>query len=43
MGIGFLGIDIAKAKFDVALLINDKFKCGEFKNELDGFLALLRA
>jgi transposase len=40
MGIGFLGIDIAKAKFDVALLINDKFKCGEFKNELDGFLTL---
>lgn len=40
MGIGFLGIDIAKSKFDVAFLINGKFKCKEFKNELDGFLAL---
>lgn len=40
MEIGFLGIDIAKAKFDVALLINKKFKNKEFKNEASGFKAL---
>lgn len=40
MGIGYLGIDIAKAKFDAALLIDGKFKCKEFGNDPDGFLAL---
>jgi len=40
MKIGFLGIDIAKSKFDIALLVNGKFKCKEFPNEPKGFLAL---
>jgi transposase len=33
----FSGIDIAKAKFDVALLIGDKFKTKAFTNTLKGF------
>ena len=40
MEIGYLGIDIAKAKFDAALLISGKFKCKEFENNPDGFLEL---
>jgi transposase len=36
-----LGIDIAKRKFDVALLINNKFKTKVFQNNLTGFEALL--
>ena len=36
-----LGIDIAKHKFDVALLINHKFKTKIFSNNLTGFEALL--
>jgi len=32
-----LGIDIAKAKFDVALMINDKFLTKQFANNAEGF------
>jgi transposase len=32
-----LGIDIAKLKFDVALLQNNKYKSKIFKNNTDGF------
>ena len=35
-----LGIDIAKRKFDVALIANDKFKSKAFSNDLKGFEAL---
>src|SRR5579872_4880692 len=37
----FLGIDIAKGKFDVALSIGDKFKTKAFNNTLKGFKDLL--
>ena len=37
----YLGIDIAKRKFDVALLINGKFKTKVFTNEAAGFTLLL--
>lgn len=36
-----LGIDIAKNKFDVALLKNDKYKSKSFDNQPTGFVALL--
>lgn len=36
-----LGIDIAKNKFDVALLKNDKYKSKSFDNKPTGFVALL--
>jgi len=36
-----LGIDIAKHKFDIALIINDKFKSKVFDNTPTGFGALL--
>jgi transposase len=35
-----LGIDIAKQKFDVALIINDKFKSKVFPNTSEGFASL---
>jgi len=35
-----LGIDIAKAKFDVALIVNDSYKTKMFSNNLSGFTAL---
>lgn len=38
--IKILGIDIAKHKFDVALIVNDKFKSKAFPNDLKGFEAL---
>ena len=34
------GVRVGSQSDDVALLINGKFKCKEFKNELDGFVAL---
>lgn len=37
----YLGIDIAKNKFDVALLIEEKFKTKSFNNSIKGFTALL--
>ena len=37
----YLGIDIAKLKFDVELLYNSKFKSHKFENNLKGFKALL--
>ena len=37
----YLGIDIAKLKFDVELLNNDKFKSHKFVNNLKGFKELL--
>lgn len=37
----YLGIDIAKDKFDVALLIEGKFKTKVFNNKAKGFTALL--
>lgn len=36
-----LGIDISKATFDAALLINDKFKHKKFDNKRSGFLKLV--
>ena len=36
-----LGIDIAKLKFDVALIKDDKFKTKLFPNNANGFVALL--
>lgn len=36
----YLGIDIAKRKFDVALLVDDKYKCLEFTNDIAAFKAL---
>jgi transposase len=36
-----LGVDIAKSKFDVALLVNDKLKHKVFTNNQDGFAELL--
>ena len=36
-----LGVDIAKKKFDVALLINGKLKHKVFTNNEEGFEALL--
>lgn len=36
----FLGIDISKAKFDVALAVNKKFRTKVFNNTPDGFAAL---
>lgn len=35
-----IGIDIAKLKFDLALIINGKIKVKAFKNTLDGFQEL---
>ena len=35
-----LGVDIAKKKFDAALLINDKLKHKVFKNNQEGFTEL---
>jgi transposase len=35
-----LGIDIAKLKFDVALIVKDKFKSKVFPNTLEGFALL---
>jgi transposase len=40
MTLPVLGIDIAKAKFDVALLIHGKFKTKVFKNTAEGFATL---
>ncbi len=40
MTLPVLGIDIAKAKFDVALLIHGKFKTKVFKNTAKGFATL---
>lgn len=40
MKTSILGIDISKAKFDVALLVNEKFKFKHFKNDISGFKAL---
>ncbi|AVP87975.1 transposase [Candidatus Phycorickettsia trachydisci] len=37
-----LGIDVSKATFDVALLINDKIKPKKFNNNPRGFLELTR-
>ncbi len=37
MAIDVLGIDIAKAKFDVALIKNGKYKYKKFSNNLSGF------
>jgi transposase len=37
-----LGIDIAKLKFDVALLREGKYKCAVFKNNTEGFEDLLK-
>ena len=37
----FIGIDIAKIKFDVAVLLeNGKFKHKVFRNDSEGFMAL---
>ena len=36
-----LGIDLAKKKFDIALLNNSKFKSKVFENNPAGFSALL--
>ena len=36
-----LGVDIAKRKFDVALLVNDKLKHKVFTNNREGFVELL--
>jgi transposase len=36
----FLGLDIAKAKFDAALLVGEKFKTKIFANDATGFAAL---
>ena len=36
-----LGIDIAKLKFDVALLKDGEYKCRVFKNNTEGSEALL--
>lgn len=36
----FLGLDIAKAKFDAALLVGEKFKTKVFLNDPTGFAAL---
>ncbi len=41
MTIPILGIDIAKAKFDVALIVNDGYKMKAFSNNDDGFTCLL--
>lgn len=38
----YLGIDIAKRQFDVALLVEAKFKTKVFANELAGIEALLK-
>ncbi|HUO83069.1 MAG TPA: IS110 family transposase [Gammaproteobacteria bacterium] len=40
MKITYLGIDIAKAKFDAALLVGEKFKTKVFANTPKGFAAL---
>jgi len=37
----YLGIDIAKDKFDVALLVDEKFKTKAFSNTNKGFISLL--
>jgi transposase len=37
----FLGVDIAKHKFDVALILNGKFKNKVFENNQTGFAALI--
>jgi len=36
----FIGIDISKASFDCALLIDNDYQCRQFKNDLKGFKAL---
>ena len=36
-----LGIDVAKNKFDVALLKNEKYKSKSFNNKPSGYIALL--
>lgn len=41
MSKSFLGIDISKSKFDVALLLEDKVKTKKFDNKIKGFLELL--
>ncbi len=38
----YVGIDIAKAKFDSAVLIEEKYKHKAFDNKLSGFKALLK-
>ncbi|MCF8159553.1 MAG: transposase [Polaromonas sp.] len=38
----FIGIDVSKAKLDVALLAHDKFKSKVFANNTAGFEALLQ-
>src|SRR5258708_24732962 len=37
----YLGIDISKKKFDVALLLDEKYMSRTFENKLQGFQALL--
>lgn len=37
----YLGIDIAKSKFDAALLLEEKFKTKSFTNNAKGFTALM--
>ena len=38
----FLGVDVSKAKLDVALMLaNDKFKSKVFSNDIPGFVALV--
>ena len=37
----YLGIDIAKSKFDVVPLLNGNLKAKSFSNSVDGFDALL--
>lgn len=36
-----LGIDIAKKKFDVALLLKDKYHTKEFANNKDGTIVFM--
>ena len=38
----YVGIDIAKAKFDSAVLIQERYKHKSFDNKLSGFKALLK-
>ena len=37
----FLGIDISKKTFDVALLVQDKISSHKFNNNIQGFQSLL--
>lgn len=41
MSIIYVGIDIAKEKFDVAILINEEIKTSVYKNNIQGFKKLL--